>query len=199
MTVLFIVGTVFLYVALRLYVLQMLLTSANSLYNGDQQHNMQRHHNFWQFVEDQEFIISVLMMETQLFPEIYGTCGNMYAMEFVDTLQENIFFPHSLKRDEKILKSIDIIKFVEKLDTAWSEPLHLCDVKMAHFGWTPDGVVKFVDLDSVVTESFLVNSLGNTPQCESDEDCTYFDCAAECDVTNSKCLPARINTNIQVS
>ena len=139
------------------------------------------------------------MQDTQLFPNVHDTCGDMYVMEHVNTLQENVFLPHTMGSNDRILKAIDIIKYVQRLDSAWPEVLHLCDVKMAHFGWTADGKVKFVDVDSVMTDTLLQNTVGNTPHCESDEDCTFFDCVAECDLIAGKCRTQRKNTNLQVT
>lgn len=178
--------------------MQMLVDSAERLYRQEKQ-TLFAHRIFWLLVEDQEFLMTLLLQETGLFPKLYDTCGELYAVEFVQTLPENLFISSSMKRDEKLLKAIDLVNYVEKLESIWTVPLHLCDVKMPHFGWNEKSEAKFVDVDSVMTENLLLDTIRNVPHCDTDEDCSFFDCSAQCDVQAGKCIPARTNTNLQVS
>ena len=178
--------------------LQLLLESVDILYGREAQ-TLSDHRNFWKFIEDQEFLMTLVFKNTNFFPQLYGICGDLYAVEFVETLPETFLFPSHMGKDEKLLKAIGIVKYVHQLSESWPEPLHLCDVKVSHFGFTSQGDVKFVDVDSVLSERQLLDILRNTPECETDEDCSFFDCVAKCDSNASKCIPERINTNLQVS
>ncbi|KAF2357561.1 FAM69 protein-kinase domain [Trinorchestia longiramus] len=177
---------------------QALLQQVSSLHNSGLLNSKQSRQDLWSLISDQEFLMSLLMEKLKLFPKVLGTCGEFYGVEYVDTLSESFLISPLMPRNERLLKAIQLVQFVEKLDTVWQQPLHLCDVKMTHFGWTPEGAVRFVDVDTVMLESALVDRLQYLPECELDDDCSFFDCSAKCDSHAGKCLLTRTNTNLQV-
>ncbi|XP_047740921.1 divergent protein kinase domain 1A [Hyalella azteca] len=156
------------------------------------------HKYLWTLIKDREFLMTLALEDLNIFPRLLGTCGDFYGVEHVNTLKESFITPFSLSRDERLSKAIHIIQFIEKLHSIWREPLHLCDVKMTHFGWNSVGIVKFVDVDTVMPHSSLIERLQLVPKCEFDEDCAFFDCAAKCNSHLGICEPKRTNTNLQV-
>lgn len=165
--------------------------------NGDLD-TLASHKTLWTLITNQEFLMTFLMVEINIFPALFGTCGEFYAVEHVETFPEYGFKSHPMTNNERILRAIDLVNYAEQLTNVWRDPLHLCDVKMSHFGWTADGNVKFVDIDTVMTETALLDRLRLVPDCEMDEDCSYFDCAAKCEVHTGRCLIGRTNTNLQM-
>ncbi|XP_076028353.1 divergent protein kinase domain 1C [Oratosquilla oratoria] len=156
------------------------------------------HKNFWTLLYDSEFLFTVLFQEYKVFPRLYDTCANYYGVEFAKPLTGNAMLPLSMSWEERLYKALDILHYVNKLEMIWPEPIHLCDVKHDHFGWTSDGNVVFLDLDAVLTEESLRKSIESTGSCSEDEDCSFFDCWGRCSQKTARCLQGRSNTNLQV-
>lgn len=173
------------------------LISINSFLVMPLNHDLSVHEQLWNFMEDHEFLTSYLFHNHRLFPQILGICKNFYAVEYAYTPMKNPLFPFDMPMNESLTKALDLVHLIEKLDSQWKEPIHLCDVKHDHFGWTKNNEVLFLDLDSVLTDSALKNIMANYPQCSSHEDCSYFDCAGKC-LSNKHCSQHRVNSNLQI-
>ncbi|XP_064084794.1 divergent protein kinase domain 1C-like [Macrobrachium nipponense] len=173
------------------------LTDHSNVYQGDIE-SMVNHRNFWLLTQDHEFLTSLLFEEYNIFPKVLGTCGIYYSMEYFQPLTKNAMRPFDFSWRERLWKALDIVKYVGRLDSVWTEPLHLCDVKHDHFGWSDENKVSFLDLDSILTDSVLIKTLEHTPACTDNEDCSYFDCKGKCHHKTAKCGLERTNTNLQV-
>ncbi|KAL7646236.1 UNVERIFIED_CONTAM: hypothetical protein RMT77_003145 [Armadillidium vulgare] len=173
-----------------------LLNPINSSLYTVQVGDLSIHEEFWKLIYDHEFLTSFLFQNFSLFPRILGTCKNFYAVQYAKPLIGNPLFPLSIPTQTKIQKAIELLSFIRKLNLAWLEPIHLCDIKHDHFGWL-NGEVLFLDLDCVVTDSALKDIFVNNPECTVNEDCSYFDCHGEC-LPNKRCSKKRKNTNLQV-
>ena len=113
----------------------------------------------WALVQDDEYVFSRLSQKLQLFPKIYGSCGSLYVVEEVEPLEfrpaswgKEISFKNFAKR---AAVAMEVMDFLEELDTVFDEPIHLCDIKTSHFGISKDGRVNFIDLDSIFAKSIL--------------------------------------------
>ncbi|KAK7071019.1 Family with sequence similarity 69 member C [Halocaridina rubra] len=173
------------------------LLSHSNVYQTNTE-SLSTHKNFWLLTQDHEYLTSIIFEEYNLFPKVLSTCGAYYSMEYFTPLTENAMRPYKLQWRERLWKALDIMKYVGQLENAWVEPLHICDVKHDHFGWSEDGKVRFLDLDSIFTESVLLKTMENTPVCINNEDCSYFDCKGRCHVKMARCELERTNTNLQV-
>ncbi|ROT84403.1 putative protein FAM69C [Penaeus vannamei] len=142
--------------------------------------------------------ISKLMDENNLYKTGTEIVDSYYAVEYLTPLTENAMRPFSLTWRERLWKGLDILRYIRKLETIYTEHIHLCDIKHSHFGWNKSGNVMFLDLDSVLPENALLKIMENTPSCSEDEDCSYFDCKGRCHLRTSKCELERVNTNLQV-
>ncbi|XP_068227230.1 uncharacterized protein aln isoform X2 [Palaemon carinicauda] len=173
------------------------LTDHSNIYVGDTE-SIVNHRNFWLLTQDHEFLTSLIFEDYGIFPKVLGTCGIYYSMEYFKPLTKNAMRPFDLSWRERLWKALDIVKYIGRLDSVWTEPLHLCDVKHDHFGWGDVNKVMFLDLDSILTDSVLVKTLEHTPACTDNEDCSYFDCKGKCHQKTAKCGLERTNTNLQV-
>ena len=91
-----------------------------------------------------------------------------------------------------------MLDLVEELDTMFSSPLHLCDVKAEHFGLSDNGRVKYLDLDSVQLRPLADRTVGDSTDCREHSDCDFFDCRGRCDLLTHKCAGGVVNNNLQV-
>ncbi|GFO28696.1 protein fam69c-like [Plakobranchus ocellatus] len=156
---------------------------------------------YWALLKQNEFRISRVFGEWEVFPKIYSFCGPMYLAQHSPPFKSlDALFPF-LSSEFPSWKSraqlaIQILELVQRMDTM-EHPLHLCDTKSPHFGFTPQGQVRFIDSDTVFADEAL-SRIMSSQVCGSDEDCMFYDCEGSCNVQTGKCVEMRTNNNLQV-
>lgn len=164
---------------------------------------LQEMDNLWPLVQDNEYVISALYTDVDIFPQLLGTCGQYFAVEYLEPLQGvSTLLSLSDGREEwakRLRLSILIMELVNELDSSFKEPFHLCDVKLTHFGLTKTGTrLKFIDLDTVYPKSVVNRIIRNRGECQSDDDCDFYDCRGRCNIETKKCIGAVTNNNLQI-
>ncbi|RUS84206.1 hypothetical protein EGW08_008046, partial [Elysia chlorotica] len=157
--------------------------------------------SYWALLRQNEFRISRVFGEWEVFPNIYDFCGPLYMAEHsppfksLDTLFPFLHteFPPWANRAKL---AIQILELVQRMDTM-EHPLHLCDTKSPHFGFTPSGQVRFIDSDTVFADEAL-SRIMSSQVCGSDAECIFYDCEGVCNKQTGKCLEMRSNNNLQV-
>ncbi|XP_033212023.1 divergent protein kinase domain 1C isoform X2 [Belonocnema kinseyi] len=158
--------------------------------------------NVWPLLQEQEYIMTLLFEDKDVFPQIIGTCGTFYAVEYVrpiETPTTVLALSDSKPEWAKRLKlAVMILDLLQEFETVFTEPFHLCDVKINHFGLPLGGhKLKFLDLDAVFPKSVLNRIMNNNRECERNEDCDYFDCRSLCS-KNMRCESPVVNNNLQI-
>lgn len=159
--------------------------------------------NVWTLVQDNEYLISALYTDVDVFPQLLGTCGQYFAVEYLEPVQGvSTLLSLTDGREEwakRLRLAILIMELINELDSSFKEPFHLCDVKLSHFGLTKPGTrLKFIDLNSVSPKSVVNEIIRNIGDCESDNDCEFYDCRGRCDMERKKCYNAVTNNNMQI-
>ncbi|KAK0172967.1 hypothetical protein PV328_006225 [Microctonus aethiopoides] len=158
--------------------------------------------NVWSLLQENEYIISILYEDRDLFPRLIGTCGTFYAVEYVRPIETPTTVlalsdtnPEWAKR---IKLAVMILDLLDELAENFPEPLYLCDVKINHFG-LPAGEqrLKFLDLDAVFPRSVANRITSDGRDCVKHEDCDYFDCRSLCS-SNKRCESPVMNDNLQI-
>ncbi|BFZ19792.1 hypothetical protein BsWGS_22830 [Bradybaena similaris] len=161
--------------------------------------------SFWSVVLQNEYRISKVFSDWDVFPKIYGSCGTLYMAENAPGLTPfnrilSYFVPGYQSWRKRAQTAIAILHLVQLMETM-EHPLHLCDVKSPHFGVTPDNTkVKFIDADTIFTDKTLLLEI-MTPDCSQHQDCAIFDCEGWCrmhDDVGGRCQPLRTNNNLQM-
>ncbi|XP_051174862.1 divergent protein kinase domain 1C isoform X2 [Leptopilina boulardi] len=158
--------------------------------------------NVWPLLQEQEYIMTILFENKDVFPQLIGTCGTFYAVEYIrpiETPTTILALSDSMPEWAKRVKlAVMILDLLQDLQTVFNEPLYLCDVKINHFGLPPGGQkLKFLDLDAVFPKSVLNKIINNNKECERNEDCDYFDCRSICS-KNKRCVSPVANNNLQI-
>ncbi|XP_048506150.1 divergent protein kinase domain 1C [Athalia rosae] len=158
--------------------------------------------NVWPLLQENEYIMSIIYEDRDVFPQLVGTCGTFFAVEYAKPIQTPttiLALSDSKPEWAKRLKlAVMILDLLEEFDANFAEPLHLCDVKINHFGLPPGGQrLKFLDLDAVFPRSAVGRLVADGRSCQKHEDCDYFDCRSFCSV-NKKCESPVANDNLQV-
>ena len=157
---------------------------------------------YWSLLRQNEYRISRLFSEWEVFPKIYDFCGPLYLAEHSPPFKSlDALFPflHSEfpSWSSRAKLAIQILELVQRMDTM-EHPLHLCDTKSPHFGFTPGGQVRFIDSDTVFADEAL-SRIMSSQVCSSDSECIFYDCEGSCNKQTGKCVEMRTNNNLQVS
>lgn len=158
--------------------------------------------NVWSLLQENEYIISILYEDRDLFPRLVGTCGNFYAVEYVRPIETPTtvlaLSDTTIEWAKRLKLAVMILDLVDELDRHFPEPFYLCDIKINHFG-LPIGEqrLKFLDLDAVYPKSIASRLTSDGRTCNKHEDCDYFDCRSVCSI-NKRCESPVMNDNLQV-
>lgn len=158
--------------------------------------------NVWPLLQDNEYLLTILYEERDVFPQLIGTCGNFYAVEYARSIEtpRSVALALSDSKPEwanRVKLAVMIMDLLEDLETGFAEPFHLCDLKIRHFGLPVGGRrLKFLDLDAVLPSSVLARVLKDGKLCAKHEDCDYFDCRSLC--VEGHCRATVVNDNLQV-
>lgn len=152
----------------------------------------------WKFVHSNEYNIANLFESEELFPKIYGICGDYYAREFVEPLIKNVEGGEISLYEWKIRikASILIVDFVEELNN-YQTPLTICDVNVQFFSISDDRL-KYHDPETIYPSEFLDRELSNQKKCSSDTHCTINNCIGRCDPETKRCSSKQLNNNLQI-
>ncbi|XP_017781122.1 PREDICTED: protein FAM69C [Nicrophorus vespilloides] len=159
--------------------------------------------NIWVLLQDNEYLLSNIFTERDIFPQLLGTCGPYFAVEYMDPIQ-GISSILSFAEDKeewsvRLRTAIQIIELIEEMENGFQEPFHLCDIKLEHFGIVKGGSrLKFIDLVGVYPRSAINNLIKDTDGCNSDEDCEFLDCRSRCHKSINKCSRKVTNNNLQI-
>ena len=160
----------------------------------------------WSLLETDEFILLSILNGISAIPDIYGTCGNMYAMQYA-TSQPFLPWHLSIVDDRswyfRAQLAIALIEMIYSIEITSYGTLYLCDVKEANFGLvkhpqTSKLIGKTIDLDLSWFEQSLLNHR-KLKYCQTDNDCGYVDCVISCNITTHTCSGPFITNNLQVS
>lgn len=159
--------------------------------------------NLWYLLHDNEYLLSALFTDKDIFPQLLGTCGLYFAVEYLEPvpdLSSLLTISDSLEDWGIRLKvAVQILDLLEELESGFREPFHLCDIKIQHFGIVNGGQrLKFIDLDGVLPKSVVGTILKGIKSCNSDNDCDYLDCRSRCNKKTKKCLNFVSNNNLQI-
>lgn len=159
--------------------------------------------NLWFLLQDNEYLLSVLFTDKDVFPQLLGTCGSYFAVEYLEPVPDIsslLTISDSLEEWGKRLKiAVQVLDLLEELETGFREPFHLCDVKIQHFGFVKSGNrLKFIDLDGVLPKSVIGSLMKEINTCNTDNDCDYMDCRSKCNKITHKCSTTIANNNLQI-
>ena len=160
--------------------------------------------SIWSLSQQDEYLFLQYFSENQFLPDMLGSCGHVYAMEYApstEVLEPTLFqwsHTHAFTWPERVDIALKLLDVIRSSEADYKEPLHYCDVKGANFGISNKGVVKPIDVDTVFFHSKLLETFQYSV-CTSDKDCNFFDCLGICDISTETCLKEIHNNNLQVS
>ncbi len=93
--------------------------------------------------------------------------------------------------------ALSILHLLRDLQNTPFGPLSICDVKTSDLGLRKDFQIVIIDYDMIFTKPVLDDFISQ-PHCVRNEDCDFFDCKSECDVSRGRCSSRMTTNNFQV-
>ncbi|KAK7793559.1 hypothetical protein R5R35_000396 [Gryllus longicercus] len=159
--------------------------------------------NLWVLLQDNEYLCSLLYSDIDVFPQLLGTCGGFFAVEYLEPVHggSNILSISDGNEEwpSRVKLAMLMMELLSELETNLPEPFHLCDIKMSHFGLVKGTQrLKFLDLDSAVPRTVASKATADGRHCTKHEECDFFDCRSLCNDKTKKCDLPVTNDNYQV-
>ncbi|XP_053676402.1 divergent protein kinase domain 1B [Anopheles nili] len=197
------VGIVRRYIELR-YNIQLPFDKLNSLLKLKNKNNHILFHasmrNSWNLIQNNEYLLSRLYEEKEIFPQVIGTCGDLFITELLDTVEFD-------ERRYHFTNHIDLSKWryhlkvavliLDYLEDMSQNRFQMCSVLLAGFGIS-DSRMKYHDLRYISTEVSIDRRLSDGRWCTTDDDCSYHDCRSRCNATIHQCTTGLLNNNLQI-
>lgn len=165
--------------------------------------NIQDTRTQWLLLQQDEYLMMSYLRGHTGVPKLYGSCGHYYVTEFLPPgrhLSSGNFLSKVFSSDwqKRVGLAVQLMDIMQAFDREYHETLHFCDMKGLNFGVDVHGEVKAIDLDMAEFETYLLSQFNQVSRCVEDSDCAFFDCRGWCASPQQRCLPVRINTNLQV-
>ncbi|XP_058123895.1 divergent protein kinase domain 1C [Anopheles ziemanni] len=197
------VGIVRRYIELR-YNLQLPFDKLNSLLKLKNKNNHVLFHasmrNSWTLIQNNEYLLSRLYEEKEIFPQVVGTCGDLFITELLETVEFD-------ERRYHFTNHIDLSKWryhikvavliLDYLEEMGQNKFQMCSVLLAGFGIS-DSRMKYHDLRYISTEVSIDRMLSDGRECSSDAECSFHDCRSRCNTTVHQCTAGLLNNNLQI-
>lgn len=91
----------------------------------------------WELIETDEYMLNMMLKGSSATLEVYGSCGNMYAIQYADA---GPFMGYKTSLSEtrpwglRAQLAIAILELIESFEHTPYGTLYLCDVQEANFG-----------------------------------------------------------------
>ena len=91
----------------------------------------------WELIKTDEYMLNMLLKGSSATLDVYGTCGNMYAVQYADA---ELFMGYKTSWSEsrswnlRAQLAIAILELIESIEHTPYGTLYLCDVQEANFG-----------------------------------------------------------------
>ena len=150
----------------------------------------------------EEYVFYVLLRGIPGVPEVYGTCGNIFAVQstLADDLQHHVALdPRTWKKRAMI--AISMLDMVEAFEHTPYGTVYLCDVQESNFGVDSSLKVYAIDMDASFFEGRLRSSVEGKKRtkCTSDHTCDHISCRSKCNLSTNMCESKLYSSNLQVS
>ncbi|KAI9552412.1 hypothetical protein GHT06_022778 [Daphnia sinensis] len=153
--------------------------------------------NLWQLSQDNEYVTLMINQHSHLFPKILSSCGTYYAVEYAKPISRlNIYSDRLEDFVSRVRQAKLMLELLDELQTSFVDPIHICDVKLEHFGLL-NGRQVLLDADTVFPKAVVDRSVADGRECWKHSDCDLFDCRSLCNKVLNICDTPTVNNNLQ--
>lgn len=168
--------------------------------------------SLWALLQHNDFFMTFLFHHDEYTPKVYGSCGDLYALEQVQTTplfnpdnQHGLFsyfFPESYTWafpdwEQRSKIAIGLLEFaLEAYQHASQTSFHMCNLHPTKIGYSTNYDVRITDLSEVISERELSHYFEQTT-CHSHADCQYsHTCQAMCNHETGFCQQELVHPNL---
>ena len=93
--------------------------------------------DIWRLIQDSDFLMAKAFEQQELFATVIGQCGNVYAIEYMESLMENtgLGIMSIVDWKTRIKSAVLILDYLKELDKMENkEAIKLCEIKFRNFG-----------------------------------------------------------------
>ena len=162
----------------------------------------------WQLLETDEFVLLSVLEGTSAIPDLYGACGNMYAMQYATSDPFLDKLPGVTDKRSWAFRArlaISLIEMVHSIEVTPYGTLYLCDVQESNFGLVRQSdsgqlVAKAIDVDISWFEASMISSVQfeKNKSCQTHQECDFISCHVPCNTTTYTCVGKLWSNNLQV-
>lgn len=91
----------------------------------------------WDLINTGEYMLNLLLRDSSATLDVYGTCGNMYALQYADP-EAYMGYKTSLSETRpwslRAQLAVAILELIESIEQTPYGTLYLCDAQEANFG-----------------------------------------------------------------
>ena len=152
----------------------------------------------------QEYILYYILRGNAGIPELFGACGELFAVENAPPEELQLrSMPLDIRQWwQKVELAIAVLDMIVALEKTPYGTLYLCDMKWRNLGVVqkPGGgvVVKTIDNDKSYFETALQSIVERERSCSRDYDCRVVKCSVPCNKTTHTCSQRAHVNNLQV-
>ena len=145
---------------------------------------------------------TIFNKSNRLVPEIYGSCGELLAMEFASSysLRDNIY--ERRPWPGRVQLALALLDYIQVLEHTAYGTLYLCDLHWKNLGAIKDSsgttVIKSIDNDKSYFERRVDRRVNRSKKCKVDYDCKLTACTVECNNATNTCSQKISSNNLQV-
>lgn len=92
--------------------------------------------DMWRVVQQNDYLMGSVFAAQEIFPEVYGSCGSLFAIEHLNPLirESNRGLMSLSDWKSRIKAAVLILDYLKELDANAQDPIKLCNVKFSNFG-----------------------------------------------------------------
>ena len=155
----------------------------------------------WKLLNDHVFFLIYLFQENMVFPKLNGTCGNLYAYEYVgrrslfykgNASVFDYFFSNTYRWtlpswDRRANVAVGLLEYGTTTSEINNAKFLMCDLDAVRFGHSTFYEAKLLSYDHIISEYSLGQMLQQR-KCYVDSDCTFKQhCQSSCNSTMGFC------------
>ena len=156
-------------------------------------------------VTSKEYLMCRLLHDVPGIPNVYGTCGKIFAMESLNTdRMQSFLWADPRPWNQRARMVLSFLNLIKNLESTPYGVAYMCDAYENNFAVNSEDTVYAIDLDTVYFEEEVRYELSRQMEkghkCSVDADCHgLVSCTMKCNKTTGLCQDTLMSSNLEVS
>ena len=150
-----------------------------------------------------DVILSTLLKDSRLVPQVHGTCGELVAVEYASTEPLRASILDRRPWTKRVELAIAVLDMIQELERTPYGTLYICDMQWKNLGVVRQPnegiIIKSIDNDKSFFDAVVEKKVNQYRPCLVDHDCRLVGCSVECNQTTHTCSHQLNSNNLQVN